>query len=216
MSYCLLIILVNGSWVTFGGFPSKFSKCCFHRCIRSCWLVAFSLGLAVVFLLLTSFIVCHAILDCQSSTESLILSIWFCMYSVCSFLSFSFFLNNSVYHTKTVPFKTIQFSISMQFSFIWPYQVRPLRARVNWEVLAMKGYSTFPKAPALLDPHHQMFYCYIEDTRWFFTPQQRYSRCVVQTKLTGSPGHSLGECYPSAAKQSMYSTAPTDCVRKYI
>ena len=37
------------------------------------------------FLLLTLFIVCHAILDCLSSTESLILSIWFCMYSVCSF-----------------------------------------------------------------------------------------------------------------------------------
>ena len=31
------------------------------------------------------FIVCPAILDCLSSTKSLILSIWFCMYSVCSF-----------------------------------------------------------------------------------------------------------------------------------
>ena len=31
------------------------------------------------------FIVYHAILDCLSSTESPILSIWFCMYSVCSF-----------------------------------------------------------------------------------------------------------------------------------
>ena len=85
MSNCLLIILVIGSWVTFGGFLSKFSKCCFHSFIRSCWLVAFSLALAVLFLLLTSFIVCHAILDCLSLTESLILSIWFCIYSVCSF-----------------------------------------------------------------------------------------------------------------------------------
>ena len=84
MSNCLLIILLIGSWVTSGGFASKFSKCCFHRCIRSCWLVAFSLALAVFFLLLTSFIVCHAILDCLSSTESLSLSIWFCMYSICS------------------------------------------------------------------------------------------------------------------------------------
>ena len=74
-----------GSCVTFGGFTRKFSKCCFHRCIRTCWLVAFSLGFAVPFLQLTSFTVCHAILDCLSSTESLILSIWFCMYSVCSF-----------------------------------------------------------------------------------------------------------------------------------
>ena len=81
---CLLIILVIGSCVTFGGFRSKFSKCCFHRCIRSSWLVAFSLAFAMLFLLLTSFIVYHAILDYLSPTESLILLIWFCMYSVCS------------------------------------------------------------------------------------------------------------------------------------
>ena len=47
---------------------------------------AFSFALAVFFLLLTSFIVCQAILDCLSSTESLILSIWFWMHSVCSFI----------------------------------------------------------------------------------------------------------------------------------
>ena len=71
----LLIIFVIGSCVTFGRFPSKFSKCCFHWYIRSCWLVAFSLAFAVLYLLLTSFTVCHALLDCLSSTESLILSI---------------------------------------------------------------------------------------------------------------------------------------------
>ena len=85
MSNCLLIILVIGSCVIFGGFPSKFSKCCFRSCIRSFWLEAFSLAFAVSFLLLTSFTICHAILDCLSLTVSLILSIWFCMYSVCSF-----------------------------------------------------------------------------------------------------------------------------------
>ena len=85
MSNCLLIILMIGSCVTSEGFPSKFSKCSFHWCIRSCWLVTFSLALALLFLQLTSFIVCHAILDCLSSTAFLILSIWFCMYSVCSF-----------------------------------------------------------------------------------------------------------------------------------
>ena len=84
MSNCLLIILVIGSFITFGGFPSRFSKCCFHSFILS-WLAAFNFALAVLFLLLTSFIVCQAILDCLSSTESLILSIWFCLYSVCSF-----------------------------------------------------------------------------------------------------------------------------------
>ena len=77
MSNCLLIILVIGSWVTSGGFPSTFSKCCFHMCIWSCWLVTFSLALAVLFLLFTSLIVCHAIQDCLSLTGSLIFSIWF-------------------------------------------------------------------------------------------------------------------------------------------
>ena len=82
MSNCFLTILVIGSCVNFSGFPSRFSKCCFHSFILSCWFVAFNLALAVLFLLLTSFIVCHLSL---SFTESLILSIWLCMYSVCSF-----------------------------------------------------------------------------------------------------------------------------------
>ena len=85
MSNCLLIILVISSCVTFGGFPSRFSKYSFHSFILSCWFAAFNFALAVLFLLLTSFIVCQAILDCLSSSESVILSIWFCMYSVCSF-----------------------------------------------------------------------------------------------------------------------------------
>ena len=85
ISDCLQIILVIGSCITFRGFPSKFSKCCFHNCIHFSWLVAFSLAFAVLFLLLTSFTVCHAILDCLSSIKFVILSIWFRMHSVCSF-----------------------------------------------------------------------------------------------------------------------------------
>ena len=75
MSNSLIIIFVIDSCVTFDGFPGRFWKCCFHSFIRSCWFVAFSLALAVLFLLLTSFIVCHVILDYLSSTKSLILSI---------------------------------------------------------------------------------------------------------------------------------------------
>ncbi len=75
MSNCLLIILVIASFVTFGGFPNRFSKCCFHSFTLSCWLAVFNFALAVLFLQLTSFIVCQAILDCLSSTESLILSL---------------------------------------------------------------------------------------------------------------------------------------------
>ena len=38
---------------------------------------------------------------------------------------------------------------------IEPYQVLPRRARVDLGAMAMKGCSVFPKAPALLGPHHQ-------------------------------------------------------------
>ena len=34
-------------------------------------------------------------------------------------------------------------------------QVLPLRTRVDLGAIAMKGYSAFPKAPVLLEPHHQ-------------------------------------------------------------
>ena len=70
--------------------------------------------------------------------------------------------NNSNYHKcavgmlKTVLFQTIQLSISTQFKFqtllfnplIGSNQVLPLRARVDQEVMTMKGYSAFPKAPS--------------------------------------------------------------------
>ena len=51
--------------------------------------------------------------------------------------------------------------------------------------MAIKGYSAFPKAPALLEPHHQIILCYIQDTR-----------------LRGS--------YPSAEMLSVYTAAPTN------
>ena len=84
MSNCLITLVIS-SCVTFSGFSSRSSKCCFHSFIRSCWFIAFSLALAVLFLLLTSFFFCHGILYCLSSTESPISSIWFGMCSVCSF-----------------------------------------------------------------------------------------------------------------------------------
>ena len=59
----LSIIFVIGSCVTFEDFPSIFSKCCYYRCIRSSWLVAFSLAFVVLFLWFSSFTSCHTILD---------------------------------------------------------------------------------------------------------------------------------------------------------
>ena len=37
-----------------------------------------------------------------------------------------------------------------------PYQVLPLQDNMDLGVMAMKQYSEFPKAPALLKPHHQI------------------------------------------------------------
>ena len=37
-----------------------------------------------------------------------------------------------------------------------PYQVQPLRVRMDLEAMAMKGYSAFPKAQGLLEPHYQI------------------------------------------------------------
>ena len=61
----------------------------------------------------------------------------------------------------------------------------PLQVRVDLGAMVMRGYSIFPKAPALLEPHHQIVYRHMRDTCWW-----------------GS--------YPSAEKQPVYSTALTD------
>ena len=60
----LMSIFVICSCVTFRGFPSKFLKYCFHRCIHSSWLAAFSLAFAVIFLQLTLSTICPVILVC--------------------------------------------------------------------------------------------------------------------------------------------------------
>ena len=39
---------------------------------------------------------------------------------------------------------------------IGPYQVLPLPARVDLGAMVIKGYFAFPKAPELLEPHHQI------------------------------------------------------------
>ena len=79
--------------------------------------------------------------------------------------------------------------------------------------MPMKGYSEFPKAPALLESHHPTFWCHIQDTHWrevlplcrdtvgvfcspsrmdhsleSLTPLQRYSRCILQPKSDGPQG----------------------------
>ena len=63
-------------------------------------------------------------------------------------------------NVKTVLFQTIQFSISTQFSSIWLsdriLSGVTLQARVELGAMVMKEYSAFPKAPAFVEPHHQI------------------------------------------------------------
>ena len=42
----------------------------------------------------------------------------------------------------------------------------PCWVRVDLGAMAMKRCSIFPKAPALLEPHHQIVSCHIQDTNW--------------------------------------------------
>ena len=41
-----------------------------------------------------------------------------------------------------------------------------IRVRVNRGAMAIKGYSAFPKALALLKLHHQIVKCHIKDNLW--------------------------------------------------
>ena len=69
----------------------------------------------------------------------------------------------------------------------------------------MKGHSVFPKAPALLKPHHQIILYHIRDIRWEggFSPLQRCSLCILLPQSTGPTGHSLGESYKDVVSGSV-------------
>ena len=67
----------------------------------------------------------------------------------------------------------------------------PPRASVDLGVMAIKGCSAFPKAPALQEPNHKIVQCYIQDTR-------------------------CGESYLTAEMQSVYSTAPADWAKSRV
>ena len=90
---------------------------------------------------------------------------------------------------QTVLFQTIQFSISTQFSSIWPTDKLLSSATTTGQSRpgsdGNKGVLRIPQSS------------YITGTS--------SSDCLVSY-----PGHMLGESYPSAEKQSVYSTAPAD------
>ena len=70
------------------------------------------------------------------------------------------FLFQAIQVSQTVLIQTIHFSISMRLVLLnpqrGPYQVLPLRTRADLGAMAMKGFSAFPKAPASVEPHHQI------------------------------------------------------------
>ena len=72
-------------------------------------------------------------------------------------------------NVKTVLFQTIQF-IQVQSLVLFTYQTPPLRAVVDLGAMAMKGYSTFPKAPALLESSYLIIQCHIQDGRCRWDP----------------------------------------------
>ena len=53
-------------------------------------------------------------------------------------------------------------------------------------VMAIKRYYTFPKASALLEPHHQIVSCHIQEIHLqSLNPLQRCSLRILQHQLTG-------------------------------
>ena len=87
------------------------------------------------------------------------------------------------FQCQTVPFQTLEFSRSTQGPIYGSknYQVLPLQTRVNLGVMTMKGYSTFSKAPALLEPNHQIVSCHTRKHMGggVLTPLQRSSQCIL-------------------------------------
>ena len=52
--------------------------------------------------------------------------------------------------------------------------------------IAMKGYSAFPHVRILLEPYYLIVKYQIQKTLWGrLSPQQRYSRCILQPQTTG-------------------------------
>ena len=77
--------------------------------------------------------------------------------------------HNNLWSLVRSPPVVILFNISLSNGFnfkkwvnisMWPWQVLPLRNRVNLGVMAMKAYSTFPKALEL-ESHYQMQFIFI-------------------------------------------------------
>ena len=110
--------------------------------------------------------------------------------------------------------------------------MQPLRTRVDLGAMAMKGYSVFPKAPALLEPHHQIVYCHIQDTRWgvvlplcreavgvFYSPS-RLGKISVEEKSTYASVFKVTTATGDATKENpmktIYNPSESNFMRQNI
>ena len=67
----------------------------------------------------------------------------------------------------------------------------PRRARVDLGAMAIKGYSAFPKAPALLELHYQIVSYPGHSLGGGLISLQRSSQCILQPQPIGQPFNSV-------------------------
>ena len=91
---------------------------------------------------------------------------------------------------KIVLFQVIQFSISTQFSSIQPIdRTQSGATTLDLGAMAMKGYSAFPRALALLEPRHQGVTYQDTLCEGGLTPLHRRGRNVPLPQATGQLYH---------------------------
>ena len=76
--------------------------------------------------------------------------------------------------------------------------------------MAIKGYFVFPKAPALLKPQSDCLMSYTGHSLGESYPSAEIQSVYSTVLIEWATGHSLVESYSSAEMQSVYSTVPVD------
>ena len=90
----------------------------------------------------------------------------------------------------------------------------PLRTRVGLGVMAMKEYSAFPKAPALLKPYYQFVLCHFQDTGCgSFTPLQWSSQSILQPQPTWQPCDGIHRRRSLKSSSLFFHQCPSGLVR---
>ena len=122
---------------------------------------------------------CLNTVKCQNSSISNNL-IW---YKYSFNVKSSSILNNLVQHTETVPFQTIQFSITTQFSSTNPGQCAPGSDGI-------KRVLRIPQSSSITGTSLSDCQCHIHNIRWLcgLIPMQRGSRSILQLQPTGQIG----------------------------